>query len=430
MRHFVFDAYGTLFDVHSAAARHRQTIGANWDRLSQLWRTKHLEYTWITAQTGRHTTFWRLAEQSLDYAIAAVGGVPRGVRDELLTAYRTLSAYPEVADVLVALRQRGASLSILTNGDPDMIGNAVASAGLVGLFDALITVHEAGIFKPDRRVYQLVCDRLGVSPAAISFQSSNRWDITGAKVFGFYCVWVNRLGAPDEYPDAPADRIVTNLEPLLATATTARTRSAQVRTIDYYFALNSPWSYLGSARLRQIAQRHRCRVNVKPAKFGEIFVQSGGLPLPKRSPQRRAYRLMELQRWRDHLGIPIVIEPRTFPVDETPAARLVLACVLAGADALALATEFGRSLWELDQVLTEEPVLEAAAKRAEIDLAAVKAKAPPDAELDALWSRNTEEAVARGVFGAPAYVLETGEIFWGQDRLDFLDRALARDPIK
>jgi 2-hydroxychromene-2-carboxylate isomerase len=199
-----------------------------------------------------------------------------------------------------------------------------------------------------------------------------------------------------------------------------------MQAIDYYFTLNSPWSYLGSDRFRQIAARHGCRVNVKPAKFGEIFAQTGGLPLPKRSPQRRAYRLIELKRWRDYLAIPIVIEPKNFPVDETAATRLVLAAGVTGADALALATEFGRALWELDQSLTEPTVLVSAAQRAGADLAPIRANAPPDAELDTLWARNTEEALARGVFGAPAYVLETGEIFWGQDRLDFLDRALAR----
>jgi 2-haloacid dehalogenase len=218
MRHFVFDAYGTLFDVHSAANRHKAPIGASWDRLSQIWRTKHLEYTWIHAQIGRHTTFWQLLERSLDYAIAAVGGIPPGLREKLLAAYRTLSAYPEVSEVLSALKQKGARLAILTNGDPEMIDDAVTSAGLTGLFDALITVHEAGVFKPDRRVYALACERFGVQPGQITFQSSNRWDVAGGKAFGFHCVWINRAGAPDEYPDMPADMIAPDLRPLLSMA--------------------------------------------------------------------------------------------------------------------------------------------------------------------------------------------------------------------
>jgi 2-haloacid dehalogenase len=218
MLHFVFDAYGTLFDVHTAAARHQAAIGPNWDRLSQIWRSKHLEYTWIHALTGRHTTFWHLAERSLDYAIATIGGVPAGLKYELLAAYRTLPAYPEVPEVISALNHRGAKLAILTNGDLDMIEDAVASAGLTGLFDALITVHEAGVFKPDRRVYALACSRFGVPPDKISFQSSNRWDVAGAKAFGFHCVWINRAGAPDEYPDMPADSICRDLRPVVALA--------------------------------------------------------------------------------------------------------------------------------------------------------------------------------------------------------------------
>lgn len=215
MRYFVFDAYGTLFDVHSAASRYSDAIGEKWGSLSQLWRTKHLEYSWIHAQTGRHISFWTLAERSLDYAIAVTGGIPEGLRDKLLKAYRTLSAFPEVPGVLNELKNAGAKLAILTNGDRDMIDDAVASAGLVGVFDEIITVHEAGTYKPNAVVYQLALDRFGVRREDIAFQSSNRWDIAGAKAFGFTCTWINRLGLPDEYPDFPADRVFDDLRPLL-----------------------------------------------------------------------------------------------------------------------------------------------------------------------------------------------------------------------
>lgn len=218
MRHFVFDAYGTLFDVHSAAARHRDLIGKDWEHLSQLWRTKHLEYTWIHSQVGRHIPFWTLAERSLDYAIAVVGGVPAGAHDKLLSAYRTLSAYPEVREVLRGLKDSGARLAILTNGDRDMIDEAVTSAGLGGVLDEIITVHEAGIYKPSAAVYGLASDRFGVPAEVISFQSSNRWDIAGAKAFGFHTVWINRHDMPDEYPDLPADVVVRDLQPLLKLA--------------------------------------------------------------------------------------------------------------------------------------------------------------------------------------------------------------------
>lgn len=209
--HYVFDAYGTLFDVHSAAAAHAGQIGERWTRLSEIWRTKHLEYSWIYALTGRHATFWQLTEQSLDTAIASIGGIPGGLRAKLLAAYRELKAYPEVPEVLAALRERGAKLAILTNGDPDMIDDAIRSAGLVRALDKIVTVHEAGVFKPDMRVYKLVTDAFGCAPTDVSFQSSNRWDITGANVFGFRTIWVNRSGAPDEYPETPPDQTVSNL---------------------------------------------------------------------------------------------------------------------------------------------------------------------------------------------------------------------------
>ena len=214
MNHFVFDAYGTLFDVHSAASRHAGQIGPQWERLSQIWRTKHLEYTWVHAATGRHTTFRVLARRSLDFAAASTGGLPDDLEAKLLDAYRTLAAYPEVAGVLSTLKARGCTTSILTNGDPDLIADAVAAAGLGALLDHVITVHEAGIFKPHAAVYRLATDRLGCAPHDISFQSSNRWDVAGAHVFGCKTVWVNRTNAPDEYPDMPADHILPTLTAL------------------------------------------------------------------------------------------------------------------------------------------------------------------------------------------------------------------------
>ena len=213
---YAFDAYGTLFDVHAAASRQRDAIGANWERLSQLWRTKHLEYSWIHAQTGRHTRFWTLTERSLDFAIASVGGVPAGVRENLLAAYRKMAAFPEVPRVLAALRERGARLAILSNGDPDMLADAIAASGLDGVFEAVVSVAEAGVFKPAMPVYKLITDRFSCKPADVSFQSSNRWDVAGGQVFGYRTVWVNRAGMPDEYPDMPAALVARDLDALLA----------------------------------------------------------------------------------------------------------------------------------------------------------------------------------------------------------------------
>jgi 2-haloacid dehalogenase len=214
--HFVFDAYGTLFDVHAAAARHQEAIGAKWQQLSQTWRSKHIEYTWVHSLAGRRASFWALAQQSLDTAIAAVGGgVSPDLRAKLLAAYRAMDAFPEVREVLTALKARGARLAILSNGDPDMLDDAVRAAQLEGLFEAVLSVAAVGIFKPAPAVYRLAADRFGCRPADISFQSSNRWDIAGAKAFGFRCVWINRTGAPDEYPDLRPDRIGSDLRALL-----------------------------------------------------------------------------------------------------------------------------------------------------------------------------------------------------------------------
>jgi 2-haloacid dehalogenase len=213
---YVFDAYGTLFDVHAAADRHKDAIGPKWQQLSQTWRAKHIEYSWHASLAGRRATFWSLAERSLDYAIAAAGGgISAEVRGKLLAAYRTMDAYPEVPEALSALKARGDKIAILSNGDPDMLSDAVRAARLDGLFDAVLSVASARIFKPSMQVYQLVIDRFGGAPEDVSFQSSNRWDIAGAKAFGFRCVWINRSRALDEYPDLAPDRVVSDLRALL-----------------------------------------------------------------------------------------------------------------------------------------------------------------------------------------------------------------------
>jgi 2-hydroxychromene-2-carboxylate isomerase len=195
-------------------------------------------------------------------------------------------------------------------------------------------------------------------------------------------------------------------------------------TIDYYVSLNSPWTYLGSAPFAEIARRHGATVNIKPAKFGPIFEQTGGLPLPKRSPQRQAYRLMDLKRWREVRERPLNLEPKYFPCNDLPATRLVIAAKLQGKDAHRLSLELGRALWEREETLTDPATLASSAERAGLDAAALRAAGPSDAELDALLEQYTQEALKAGVFGAPSYVLPSGEIFWGQDRLELLDRAL------
>jgi 2-haloacid dehalogenase len=159
-------------------------------------------------------SFALLTERSLDYAVAAIGGIQKGLREELLSSYRSLTPYPEVPDVLDDLKGDGARLAILSNGDPEMIDAAVHAAGFDEVFDAVLSVSEIGLFKPAMAVYKLAADRFGVPPGEISFQSSNRWDIAGANVFGFRTVWVNRTGVPDEYPDMPANRTIADLTDL------------------------------------------------------------------------------------------------------------------------------------------------------------------------------------------------------------------------
>ena len=195
-------------------------------------------------------------------------------------------------------------------------------------------------------------------------------------------------------------------------------------TIDYYMTLNSPWTYLCSAPLAEIARRNNVTVNVKPCKFGPIFEQTGGLPLPKRSPQRRAYRMMELKRWREVRGVPLTLEPKFFPCDDTAATRLVILAKLQGENAHKLSMELGRALWEREESLADPDAIFSAARRAGLDGAKLRAGGPSDAELDARLEQFTQEALAAGVFGAPSFVLPSGEVFWGQDRLELLERAL------
>ncbi|MQT12251.1 haloacid dehalogenase type II [Segnochrobactrum spirostomi] len=213
---YVFDAYGTLFDVHAAVRRHAAAVGEDADRLSDLWRRKQLEYSWILSLMGRYRDFWRLTEDALDYAFAAVPSADPALRDALLDAYRTLDVYPEVYEVLTSLKATGARLAILSNGSPKMLASAVSNARLDGVLDEVISVDAVGRYKTAPEVYDLVTTAFRVYPEAVSFQSSNRWDVAGATAYGFRTVWVNRTGQPDEYFDLPATAVLPDLEGLPA----------------------------------------------------------------------------------------------------------------------------------------------------------------------------------------------------------------------
>jgi 2-haloacid dehalogenase len=213
---FAFDAYGTLFDVHAAVRRHAAAVGPDAAALSDVWRIKQLEYTWVRSLMGVHRDFWQLTADALDYALARFPAVDRKLKAPLLEAYRALDAFPEVPGVLAGLKRGGSRLAILSNGSEAMLAAAVERAKIGDLLDAVLSVDTVGIFKTDPKVYRLVLDRFGVAPAEVSFQSSNRWDIAGAAAFGFRPVWINRTGQPDEYGDLPPAAVLSSLSGLAA----------------------------------------------------------------------------------------------------------------------------------------------------------------------------------------------------------------------
>jgi 2-haloacid dehalogenase len=218
---FVFDAYGTLFDVNAAIARHRDAAGPHADRLSEMWRTKQLEYTWTLSLAGRYVDFWTLTERALDYALARVPSVAPTLKSPLLEAYLRLDAFADARTTLAELKRRGHRTAILSNGSPRMLDAAVAAAGIGAALDTVLSVESVGVYKPDPRVYTLVTATFKVAPGAVTFVSSNRWDVMGATTFGFRALWINRQGAPDEYAEAAPVRVLADLTRLLAIADAA-----------------------------------------------------------------------------------------------------------------------------------------------------------------------------------------------------------------
>jgi 2-haloacid dehalogenase len=194
----VFDAYGTLFDFNSAVARHRRAIGSEAESLSELWRTKQIQYTWLRNGMGAYAPFWKVTGQALDHCLATHGIADARVREQLMGAYLALDPFPEVPAMLGALQAAGLRCAILSNGNSEMLDPMVAASGLARYFEAVLSVDAVHVFKPDARVYRLVESRLGVPPSRVCFLSSNCWDAHGAAHFGFRTVWVNRADAPDD----------------------------------------------------------------------------------------------------------------------------------------------------------------------------------------------------------------------------------------
>jgi 2-haloacid dehalogenase len=215
---FVFDAYGTLLDVHSAIARHRDAAGPDADRFSEVWRTKQLEYSWTLTLAGDYQDFWVLTQRGLDFAFARFPSVDRALRQRLLDAYFTLGAFADALPVLTALKKAGHATAILSNGSPDMLSAAVKAGALGQSLDAVLSIDSGRMYKPRPDTYALVTDRFGVKPADVTFVSSNRWDVMGSAAFGFKPVWVNRANNPDEYPDHPPVRTIAGLSALLEAA--------------------------------------------------------------------------------------------------------------------------------------------------------------------------------------------------------------------
>ncbi len=207
----IFDAYGTLFDVAAAARTAatepgREGFARHWPQIAESWRLKQLQYTWLRAVTGRHTDFWQVTQDGLDWALEAQGLADEpGLRERLLQLYWELDAYPEVPGMLEALKARGLATAILSNGAPEMLAAAVRSAGIGDLLDDVLSVEAVGIFKPARQVYDMVGARFGCAPREVLFVSSNGWDAAAAADYGFVTAWANRAAEPlERLPAAPA----------------------------------------------------------------------------------------------------------------------------------------------------------------------------------------------------------------------------------
>lgn len=216
VRACVFDAYGTLFDFNSAAARCTDALGDKGKALSALWRQKQIDYTWLRALMGQHAEFWRVTGDGLDYAMETLGIADPALRERLMNSYLALDTFPEVPDMLKRLKTGGMRCAILSNGTPRMLASIVDGAKLGEFLDSVLSVEEVGVFKPHPKVYQLAVDRLGLKPSEIVFQSSNAWDAHGAAAVGFRVVWCNRYGQRAERLPGKLDHEIRSLAELPA----------------------------------------------------------------------------------------------------------------------------------------------------------------------------------------------------------------------
>tara|TARA_A100001011_G_scaffold173292_1_gene181987 strand:- start:15299 stop:15967 length:669 start_codon:yes stop_codon:yes gene_type:complete len=208
-----FDAYGTCFDINSAAQNLAKDIGDDWLEFSTTWRTVQLEYTWLRSLIKKHVDFWKVTEDSLDFAIEN-HKIDKKFRSKLLELYKKLNPYPELVDCLHKLKEKKIKTCILSNGSPSLLNELTSHAGVKKLFDDLISIEEAGIYKPHPKVYELVTKKYNCKPSEVCFMSSNTWDVVGGGVFGYQSVWVDRFGKTFDKLDYQPDFIIKNLSEL------------------------------------------------------------------------------------------------------------------------------------------------------------------------------------------------------------------------
>ena len=210
----IFDAYGTLFDVNSAAEKCKDKIGDKWEGFANYWRTTQLEYTWLRSLMKRHKDFWQITEDSLDKSMNAFN-INKSMRSELLNLYKTLNTFPEVKDVLNKLKEKNYKLAILSNGTPSLLNELVKSNNIENIFDDIFSIEDVGIYKPDSRVYDIPTKKYKIQKNEVAFLSANTWDVSGGGNYGYNAIWVNRNNNIFDNLDYKAKNEVKNLNHLL-----------------------------------------------------------------------------------------------------------------------------------------------------------------------------------------------------------------------
>ena len=210
----IFDAYGTLFDVNSAAEKCKDKIGDKWEGFANFWRTTQLEYTWLRSLMKRHKDFWQVTEDSLEKSMNAFK-IDKAMKNELLNLYKVLNTFPEVKDVLNKLKEKNYKLAILSNGTPALLNELVKSNNLDNIFDDIFSIEEVGIYKPDAKVYDMPIKKYKIQKEEVVFLSANTWDISGGGNYGYSSIWVNRNNSIFDNLDYKPKDEVKNLNQLL-----------------------------------------------------------------------------------------------------------------------------------------------------------------------------------------------------------------------